>query len=50
MLNPAPKSVHFMDYLNFGSLFDFFPLVNLLEPVQLSIGYMLVNTELAKFV
>ena len=24
MLNPVPKSVHFMNYLNFGALFDFF--------------------------
>ena len=24
MLNPVPKPVHFMDYLNFGGLFDFF--------------------------
>ena len=24
MLNPISKSVHFMDYLNFGALFDFF--------------------------
>ena len=24
MLNPNPKSVHFLDYLNFGALFDFF--------------------------
>ena len=24
ILNPVPKSVHFIDYLNFGALFDFF--------------------------
>ena len=24
ILNPVPNSVHFMDYLNFGALFDFF--------------------------
>ena len=24
MLKTIPKSVHFLDYLNFGSLFDFF--------------------------
>ena len=24
MLNPVPKSVHFMNYLNFGALCDFF--------------------------
>ena len=24
MLNPVPKSVHFLDYLNFGTLFDIF--------------------------
>ena len=24
MLNPVPKAIHFMDYLNFGALFDFF--------------------------
>ena len=24
MLNPVPKSVHFLDYLNFWALFDFF--------------------------
>ena len=24
MLNPVSKSVHFLDYLNFGVLFDFF--------------------------
>ena len=50
MLSPVPKSVHFMDYLNFVALCDFFPLVNLLELVQLSIGYMIINIELAKFV
>ena len=52
MLNPVPNSIHFMDHLNFGALSTliFFPLVNLLELVQLSIGYMLVNIELAKFV
>ena len=49
MLNSIPKPFHFLDYLNFGSLI--FPLVNLLELMQLSsIGNMLVNIELAKFV
>ena len=46
MLNPVPKSVHFLDYLNFGALFDFF-LWSIVG--KLSIGYMLVNIELAKF-
>ena len=50
MLNPVPKSVHFMDYLNFGVTHFFFYLVKLLELVQLSIGYMLGNIEFAKFV
>ena len=40
MLNPIPKSVRVLGYLNFKALFDFFPLVNFLELVQLSIGYM----------
>ena len=34
ILNPIPKSVHFLDYLNFGALL-LFSLVNLLELVQL---------------
>ena len=37
MLNPFPKSVHFLDYQNFGALFDFFSLVKLLELVQLAL-------------
>ena len=24
MLNPVPKSINFLDYLNFGALFDIF--------------------------
>ena len=50
MLNPVAKSIRFSDYLNFGALFDFFPLVHLLELVQFIIGYMLHNIEFAKFV
>ena len=49
MLNPVPKSVHFLVYLNFGALLDIF-LWSMSERVQLSIGYMAVNIELAKFV
>ena len=45
MLNPVPKSIHFVDYLNFGALL-IFSFGQLLELVQLSIGYMLVNIEL----
>ena len=45
MLNPVPKSVHFMDYLHFGALFDLLLSVNLLELVQLSIGHKLVNID-----
>ena len=52
MLSPIPTSVHFLDYLNFGALFDIFhrALVNVSELVQLSIGYMSVNIEFAKSV
>ena len=50
MLNPIPKSIHIFHYLNFGALFDFAPLVNLLELVQLSFVYNIVNIELAEFV
>ena len=49
MLNPVPKSVHFLDFLNFGNSLNF-PMVYVLELVQLSIGYMPVIIELAKFV
>ena len=49
MLNPVPKSGHYLDYLNFGALW-YFPPVNVLELVQLSIGYIPVNIELGKFV
>ena len=51
MLNLIPKSVHFLDYVNFGHCF-IFPLVNQVNVskfVQLSIRYMPVNIELAKF-
>ena len=34
MLNPIPKSIHFLKYRKFGALFDIFPLVNVLELVQ----------------
>ena len=52
MLNPdpIPKSVNFLDYPNFGVLFDIEIWSHLLELVQLSIGYKFVNIELAKFV
>ena len=52
MLNSVPKSVQFLDYLNFWELFDIFlwPKVNVSELVQLSIGYTPVNIELVKFV
>ena len=50
MLNLISKSIHFLDhFLGHSCLFDFLPLVNLLELVQLSIGYMIVNIELTKF-
>ena len=49
MPNPIPKSVHFLDYLTFGVTLWFFPQVSLLELVQLHIGSMLLNIELAKF-
>ena len=49
MLNPVLKSVHFLDYLNFGQSL-IFSLVHESELVQLSIGYMPVNIELVKFV
>ena len=50
MLNPIPKSGQILDYLNFGALFWYFPVVNVLELTQFSIGYMPVNIELTKFV
>ena len=54
MHNSVPKSVHFFYYLNFGALFDIvlwkISSDNVLELVRLSIGYMVVNIELAKFV
>ena len=56
MLNPVPKSIHFLDYLHFGALFNFFPLVNLLELVQLALVICLLFNwpnyinQLAKFV
>ena len=53
MLNRIQKSVHFLDYLKFLGTLLCFPLealVNVSELVQLSIGYMPVNIELAKFV
>ena len=50
MLNPIPKSIHFLDYLNFRALIWYFPMVNVSELVQLSIGYMPVIIELTKFV
>ena len=49
MLKPIPKPVHFLDYLNFAVLFDFFLWSVCLKLCNLSIGYMLVNIELAKF-
>ena len=50
MLNPFPKSVHFLDYQNFGALFDFFFSGQIVRTCAISIGYKLVNIELAKFV
>ena len=50
MLNPVKRSVHFLDYLNFGVLFNFFIWSVCLKLCNLSsIGYMLVNIELSKF-
>ena len=49
MLNPIPKFVHFWDYLNFGALL-IFSYGQFVRTCALSIGYMLVNIELAKFV
>ena len=52
MLNPILKSVYFLDYLNFGALFDIF-LWSLCQNMcyfELNIGYMPVNIEFAKFV
>ena len=51
MINPISKVGPFLDYQNLGALFHIcLSLVNVLELVQLSIGYMPVNIELAKFV
>ena len=51
MLNPVLKYVHFLDQSSsefWGTLW-YFTLVNMLELVQLSISYMPVNIEFAKF-
>ena len=50
MLNPIQKSIHFFRLAKFWGTLWFFTLVNSLKLVQLSIGYMLVNIELTKFV
>ena len=50
MLNPVPKSVHFLNYLNFGALLDFFLWSICYNLCKLSIGYILANIELAQFV
>ena len=49
MLNPVPKFVHFLDYIIFGVLFDFFLWLVCLKLCNLAFLYMLVNIDLAKF-
>ena len=57
VLNPSPKSVHFLDYLNFRALFDFFlwSIVNTCASWNIALCfialcYMLIIIELTEFV